>query len=64
MKEFKNSAEALKALYTAKMELRTARGYRKRDLTKYVNRLRRVYEDMRKEEADNASKKTEGVQDR
>ena len=56
MRQFETSAEALKELYNAKKELRTARGFRKRDLTKYVNRLARVYENLRKEEADRHEK--------
>ena len=56
MRQFETSAEALKELYNAKKELRMARGFRKRDLTKYVNRLARVYENMRKEEADRHEK--------
>ena len=63
MRQFETSAEALKELYNAKKELRTARGFRKRDLTKYVNRLARVYENLRKEERDNAKKKADKAED-
>ena len=63
MRQFETSAEALKELYNAKKELRMARGFRKRDLTKYVNRLARVYENLRKEERDNAKKKADKAED-
>lgn len=56
MQEFKTSMDVYREIRKNRDQLRMARGMRKRDLTKYHNKLVRLYEQKRKEETDEREK--------